>query len=137
MRNYFKIGLLEKCVIYSFCIDNEHDEGKIKVETFFLFLFNQSNFKILIANSKVDLLVKKQLIFPSLLESHPVTEEELFVIFLRGQTNFGKFIFNNHPQQMSIFFRPIQVGYILFLPNVFNPPPILINGTFLSYQLNK
>ena len=71
MRNYFKIGLLEKCVIYSFCIDNEHDEGKIKVETFFLFLFNQSNFKILIANSKVDLLVKKQLIFPSLLESHP------------------------------------------------------------------
>ena len=70
MRNYFKIGLLEKCVIYNFCIDNEHDEGGIKVETFFLFLFNQSNFKILIANSKVDLLVKNQLIFPSLLESH-------------------------------------------------------------------
>ena len=35
MRNYFKIGLLKKCVIYSFCIDNEHDEGTIKVETFF------------------------------------------------------------------------------------------------------
>ena len=59
MMNYFKIGLLEKCVVYNFCIDNEHDEGEIKVETFFLFLFNQSNFKILIANSKVD-LVKKQ-----------------------------------------------------------------------------
>ena len=93
MRNYFKIGLLEKCVIYSFCIDNEHDEGKIKVETFFLFLFNQSNFKILIANSKVNLLVKKQLIFPSLLESHPdlkCNSRGIVCIFFAGANKFWK-----------------------------------------------
>ena len=93
IRNYFKIGLLEKCVIYSFCIDNEHDEGKIKVETFFLFLFNQSNFKILIANSKVDLLVKKQLIFPSLLESHPdlkCNSRGIVCIFFAGANKFWK-----------------------------------------------
>ena len=35
MRNYLKIGLLKQCVIYIFCIDNEHDEGEIKVESFF------------------------------------------------------------------------------------------------------
>ena len=93
MRNYFKIGLLEKCVIYSFCIDNEHDEGKIKVETFFLFLFNQFNFKILIANSKVDLLVKKQLIFPSLLESHPdlkCNSRGIVCNFFAGANKFWK-----------------------------------------------